>query len=125
VDPVELPDPVPEPLARQRVLAEQLGPEDALDQVVEHHRGAGPGEEGDSLDARVGADPQHAALAGGRAAGQPVAPAERRVCGGHGHPEGLDVGDLHGCFLIGAGRGAPGKGMGVAGNGVRARKRDG
>jgi hypothetical protein len=95
VDPVEFPDPVPQPLPLGRVLAQKLRAEHPLDEVVEHDGRPGTGEERDAFHAFVRPDPQYRTVTGRRAAGQTVAPPERRVGGGYVHPEGFDMCDLH------------------------------
>ena len=92
---VDLPEPVPEPLALQRVGADELIAQHACDDVLQDHARAAPRCERDALGALVGRDPEHPALAVGRAAEEPPPPRERRAGPGDRDPVALHVGDPH------------------------------
>ena len=61
----------------ERVRADQLVAQDAVDEVLEDHARSAPRRERDAFRARVRADPQDRALAVGRRSPQSLPPGER------------------------------------------------
>ena len=86
---------MPEPLTRERVRADQLVAQDAVDDVVKNPARSASGRQGDALDARIRTDPQDRALAVGGRAAQAVTPGERRLRPGDRHGVRLHVRDSH------------------------------
>ena len=92
LDPVELPDPVPQPLPPQRVLADELVAQPAVDEVFEDDPAARLRQ---ALHALVGGDPQQAPFELGLGTRQPGAPHERRCAGWDAEPLNFDPGYFH------------------------------
>jgi hypothetical protein len=80
------------------VLTDQFFAEHPVDEIFQLSRAAGPGEQGHSLRAVVGTDPQDRAGRVRGAAAQPGSPAEPGVGRRELYSVGLDVSDLHEFF---------------------------
>src|SRR5437588_9890008 len=86
---------MPQPLAGERVGADKLIAQHAIDDVPEDRARTTPGRECDTLGAGGGADPQHGALTVGRRTTESSAPGKRRLNAGNRDREGLEMRDLH------------------------------